>query len=96
MIYFVRHGETDFNKYSITQGQTDTSLNSAGLLQASCLSESLKDLVFDVAFSSPLTRAKQTCDYIMKYHNCPVIYDERLTEISKGSLEKHKNSPEHN
>ena len=27
MIYFVRHGETDFNLYNISQGQLDTSLN---------------------------------------------------------------------
>ena len=94
MILFVRHGETDFNKFNITQGQTDTSLNQLGLQQAIFLSENLKDYPFDVVFCSPLTRARQTCEYIMKHHNCPVFYDERLTEISKGSLERHKNTPE--
>ena len=34
MIYFVRHGETDFNLFSVTQGQLDTSLNKTGLKQA--------------------------------------------------------------
>ena len=34
MIYFVRHGETDFNKFLISQGQTDTSLNKTGLKQS--------------------------------------------------------------
>lgn len=94
MIYFVRHGETDFNKFNITQGQTDTSLNIAGLKQAELLSEVLKSYDFDIVFCSSLTRAKQTCDYIMKYHSCPVVYDERLVEISKGSLETNKNSKE--
>ena len=94
MIYLVRHGETDFNRFSITQGHTDTSLNKKGLEQAQNLSEKLKNYNFDIVFCSSLTRAKQTCDYIMKYHNCPVYYDSRLMERGKGVLERHKNTPE--
>lgn len=40
MIYFVRHGETDFNKYDISQGQLETSLNKLGLEQAEKLPKS--------------------------------------------------------
>lgn len=94
MLYFVRHGETDFNKFSISQGQSDTSLNSVGLKQAEILSEELKDYHFDVVFCSSLTRAKQTCEYIMKHHSCPVFYDDRLMEVAKGSLETNKNTQE--
>ena len=91
MIYLVRHGETDFNRFSISQGQTDTSLNKTGLKQAEVLSKKLKNYHFDVVFCSTLTRATQTCDYIMKYHKCPVFYDARLMEVCKGTLEKNKN-----
>ena len=92
MIYFVRHGETDFNKFSISQGQTDTSLNKTGLEQAADVAERLKNTHLDVVFCSSLTRARQTCEAIMKYHNCPVFYDDRLKEISKGTLETYRNS----
>lgn len=91
MIYFVRHGETDFNKFSVTQGQLDTSLNKTGLEQAEKLGEKLKDYHFDVVFCSDLTRAKQTCAEIMKHHSSKVFYDKRLREISKGSLQSYKN-----
>ena len=92
MIYFVRHGETDFNKFSISQGQTDTSLNKTGLKQSEDVAEKLKNTHFDVVFCSSLTRARQTCEAIMKYHSCPVFYDDRLKEISKGTLETYRNS----
>ncbi len=32
--YFLRHGETDWNRQRIIQGQTDTELNATGLAQA--------------------------------------------------------------
>ncbi len=94
MIYLVRHGETDFNKFHVSQGRTDTSLNSKGLEQAKTLSKKLKDFKYDVIFCSSLTRAKQTCDYITKYHKCPVFYDDRIVEVGKGSLETHINTME--
>ena len=91
MIYFVRHGETDFNKYDVSQGQLETSLNCLGLKQAQTIAEKLKDYKFDVIYCSTLTRARQTVEFINKYHNLEVNFDERLKEVNKGILEGKKN-----
>ena len=93
MIYFVRHGETDFNLFSVTQGQIDTSLNKTGLKQAQKVAKDLKDCHFDIIISSPLTRTVQTAEAIMAYHpNNQLILDKRIMEVSKGILEGTKNT----
>ena len=94
MIYFVRHGETDFNLFSVSQGQLDTSLNKTGLKQARELSEKLKDFKFDLAYSSPLTRTTQTAEFILEHHDNELITDARLMEVSKGVLQGTRNSQE--
>ena len=94
MIYFVRHGETDFNKYDISQGQLETSLNKLGLEQAEETAKKLKNYKIDMIFYSPLTRAKQTVEFITRYHNLPVNFDKRLMEVNKGVLQGQKNPQE--
>jgi len=95
MIWFVRHGETDFNKFGITQGQLDTSLNKAGIEQSKDVAKQLKDVSFDIAFCSTLIRADQTLQEILKYHNnLNVIYDKRLIEHKRGNIVGRKNSKE--
>ena len=41
-------------------------------------------LKIDVIFSSPLMRTMQTANIMNKYHNVPILKDERLTEIDQG------------
>ncbi len=84
MIYYVRHGETDFNLFHISQGNLNTSLNRTGLEQAEIVAEKLKECQFDVIFASPLNRALQTAEIINKYHNLKINYDERLIDASRG------------
>ena len=59
MIYFVRHGQTDWNKIGRIQGHTDIPLNKLGEEQALIVKEKLKEIKFDKVFSSPLKRALQ-------------------------------------
>lgn len=67
-IYFVRHGETDWNVQGLIQGWTDTPLNPKGHGQARAVAQAmtgLHDLHPDFAFVvSPLQRARQTMGYI--------------------------------
>lgn len=91
MIYYVRHGETDFNLFNISQGQLNSSLNKTGLKQAEEVAEKLKDYKFDIAISSPLNRATQTAEYILKYHDLNLILDSRIVEVGKGNLEGTRN-----
>ena len=95
MIYLVRHGETDFNKFSVSQGQLQTSLNAKGIEQAKELAEKLKDYKFDMVISSRLIRAIQTAEHVLKYHpENELLLDERIMEASRGSLEGKKNPQE--
>lgn len=87
MIYFVRHGQTDFNLFRIEQGNLNTSLNRQGIFEAEVLAESLKDYAFDYIFSSPLNRAHQTAEIINKFHKLNINIDERLKEVSRGVLQ---------
>ena len=57
VVYVVRHGETDANRQEIIQGHLDTHLNEAGLAQAELVASALKDVAFDIAFTSDLSRA---------------------------------------
>ena len=63
-IYLVRHGETDWNQAGLLQGQTDIALNAQGLEQAHDAAERLKKVPFEIAFCSPLIRAKRTAEII--------------------------------
>ncbi len=93
MIYYVRHGETDFNLFKVSQGQLDTSLNKTGLMQVKQLAEKLKTYEFDYVYCSPLIRCRQTLEAIQKHHkNLNPVFDARLMEVSKGTLEGQKNS----
>lgn len=84
MIYFVRHGETEWNKIGRMQGSIDIELNETGRKQASIVKEKLKGVKFDKVFSSPLKRAKETATIIS---NQEVVVDDRLTERYNGELE---------
>ncbi len=87
MIYFVRHGETDYNVEKKTQGQTDTMLNAKGLKQTKQAGLRFKDVQIDVIYSSPLTRARLLAEEINKYHRVEIVYDNRLKQRSAGSRE---------
>ena len=92
MIYIVRHGQTDWNKQKVMQGQIDVPLNETGKEQARELGEKLKDIVFDHIFCSPLLRTRQTLENLKLKSNTRIIYDDRLKERNYGEFEKTKKS----
>jgi len=67
-IYFVRHGETDWNVQGLIQGWTDTPLNDKGHVQARAVARALAGLPEMSSglhyVVSPLMRARQTMGYI--------------------------------
>ena len=63
-IYFTRHGETEWNKLGIIQGQLDSALTSEGIEMGKRLREMSKDLNFDKVYSSDLGRAYDTARLI--------------------------------
>ncbi len=86
-IYLFRHGETDWNKARRLQGQSDIPLNAYGRELAHKTAEALQSVPFDKAFSSPLSRAKETAQIILGKRNIPLTTDERLLEINFGDCE---------
>jgi broad specificity phosphatase PhoE len=68
-IYIVRHGETEENKQKIIQGHLDTQLNSTGEKQADLVAKALRDIPFDVCYSSDLKRAASTAERILVHHS---------------------------
>lgn len=86
-LYLIRHGETDYNKERKIQGSCDIPLNEYGRELARETAEGLKDIPFDVIFTSPLCRARETAEWIARGRQIPVYEDKRLQEICFGEYE---------
>lgn len=87
LLYILRHGITQWNKLKKVQGAMDIPLAPEGIELARRTGEALKDVHFDICFTSPLTRAKQTAQYVLGNRIIPVIEDKRIQEIDFGVLE---------
>lgn len=86
-LYVVRHGQTDWNVQGKLQGSTDIELNQTGIKQAIQTSELLKNVKFDIIYSSPLKRAVDTARLINNCHDVNIITDKRIAERGFGNLE---------
>lgn len=86
-IYFIRHGETIWNKEKKIQGQSDIPLNEYGKELAHITSEAMKDIPFDIVYSSPLVRAKETSEILIKNRNLEIKENPLLVEMSFGEGE---------
>ena len=92
-LYFVRHGQTDWNAETRFQGTRDIPLNDIGRGQASRNGKALKDIVdpSKVNFiASPLMRTRETMEIIRAEMELePQAYqtDDRLKELSFGDWE---------
>ena len=87
MLYIIRHGRTDWNDRHKLQGRTDMPLNEEGRRMAEEAREAYRDVHFDVCFCSPLIRAKETAEILLRGRDVPIQYDDRLMEMSFGSYE---------
>src|SRR6195952_6015830 len=98
LLYFMRHGETDWNRERRLQGQHDIPLNALGRVQASRCGELMRGLLeraggraenYDY-ISSPLGRARETMELMRAGMGLdPAAYrtDARLMEMSFGRWE---------
>lgn len=94
ILYFVRHGETDWNKEGRLQGGRDTPLNPFGRVQAEEVGRRLSELVPDLGavdfVSSPMERTRHTMEILRgELGLTPDEFrrDERLTELRFGRWE---------
>ena len=92
MLYIMRHGKTDWNALHKLQGRTDIPLNDEGRLMAMKAREEYKDIDIDICYCSPLVRAFETAQIVLKDRCIPIIMDDRLVEMSFGEYEGIENS----
>ncbi|UZW66284.1 histidine phosphatase family protein [Priestia flexa] len=60
MLYLIRHGQTEWNKKSLIQGQRNIGLDEQGMKQAQQVAQFLKNEGIEKLYSSDLTRAYDT------------------------------------
>jgi broad specificity phosphatase PhoE len=93
-IYFIRHGETEWNKLKLGQGsRNDIPLNKDGKMQAKLTGKYLNkyrqnDKEFDLILSSPMLRTKETAEIIAKQidYKKDIIYFKELIEKDQGLI----------
>jgi broad specificity phosphatase PhoE len=97
VIYYVRHGETEWNALGRFQGSQDIPLNDVGRRQAAAAGSILQGVIGrDGAngalpfVASPLGRARQTMELLRQTLDLPpqgYAVDDRLREIAYGRWE---------
>lgn len=85
--YFVRHGETEFNKVDRLQGFCDSPLTEQGKQEARQARDALKEIPFTRAYSSSLPRALDTAKIILENHDISLTPMEELKEYHYGSFD---------
>lgn len=88
-LYFIRHGETQYNAMHIRQGvQIDDYLDTRGVLQVQKIIPIIKKLNLDLIFTSYLVRAEETAALINRglAEPVPILHDHRLRERDFGEL----------
>lgn len=97
--WYLRHGETDWNRRGLAQGRTDIPLNETGQKQAVQAGRMLAGLFengqkpFERIISSPLTRALVTAETVQRMiQDCvgirlPLHIDDDLKEVCFGIQE---------
>ncbi|MDO4187418.1 MAG: histidine phosphatase family protein [Lachnospiraceae bacterium] len=83
----MRHGRTDWNAKHKLQGRSDIPINDDGREMALNAYEEYKSVNIDVCYCSPLIRAVETAEIVLKGRNIPIIKDDRLKEMSFGDYE---------
>lgn len=83
--YFV-HGTTLDNEKGLSTGWNQGKLSELGIIQAKELGDIVKDIRFDVMFSSDLKRAVESVKLGFENSDFPKIEDKRLRECNYGDL----------
>ncbi len=79
-IYLVRHGQSEGNKYNLTQ-TSETPLSKEGIKQSQKVAKRIKSLSIDFIYSSPFVRTKQTAEIISKETGIQIEYWQALHEV---------------
>lgn len=91
-LVFSRHGLSEWNKLNQFTGWADVDLAPEGVEEAKEGGRKIKEagIEFDVAYTSVLTRAIKTCNYILEESDqlwVPTVKSWRLNERHYGKLQ---------
>ena len=83
----LRHGESEWNKLNLFTGFQDVELTETGIKEAELCGETM-NIKFDIAFTSNLKRACNTCDIVLDKlnQNIEIIKSDQLNERDYGEL----------
>ena len=90
-LVLVRHGQSDWNLKNLFTGWKNPDLTELGVQEATAGGQALADygIKFDIAFTSDLKRAQDTCNIILDKVGQPdlhTIRDQALNERDYGDL----------
>ena len=83
-IWFVRHGETDWNAAMRVQGSIDIPLNAVGRDQAQCVARRLRHVDIAAIYCSPLARTAQTAAPLAQLLGMGVHVESAIAERRYG------------
>ncbi|HAK1071390.1 TPA: 2,3-diphosphoglycerate-dependent phosphoglycerate mutase, partial [Listeria monocytogenes] len=91
-LVLIRHGQSEWNKLNLFTGWHDVDLSQEGVVEAMTAGKRIKEagLEFDVAFTSVLTRAIKTLNYVLEESDqmwVPIHKSWRLNERHYGALQ---------
>ncbi len=91
VVYFVRHGESEWNVADRICGQTDSPLTEKGHVQAIETGKMIleKGIKADEIICSPLLRAAETARHISEMTGIPMRVEQKLIEQNFGKWEGH-------
>jgi broad specificity phosphatase PhoE len=82
--WYLRHGETDWNRQGLSQGNMDIPLNELGLAQAREAAVRLRNRGIASIVASPLSRARVTAEIVAEALGLPVTVEPDLREVGWG------------
>jgi len=89
-LVLVRHGQSEWNALGLWTGQEDIPLTEQGKAEARKAAESLREITLNKAYTSSLTRAKQTLEEIkgaLGNADLETVHDAALDERHYGDYQ---------
>lgn len=87
-LYLIRHCEARGNIDREFQGRFDSDISENGRRQLDALANRFRDIPLEGIYSSPLRRARLTAEAVNRFHQLPIVFDDRLKEIDGGQWEQ--------
>jgi len=89
LLVLIRHGQSTWNKENRFTGWIDVPLAEEGVEEAKQVAKKIKDIHFDISYTSVLKRANDTLEIILKENNwhIKIIKNKALNERMYGDLQ---------